>query len=106
MCDGQYGRLCEGEGGREGGGWWWRWYALEDLEYLVNLRIAGEQGLSRAHLGEDAADRPHVDAGRVLPAAQEDLGGAVPERHHLGVSISHLIRSQQGEFEGLDTSCV
>lgn len=56
---------------------------LEDLENLVNLRVTGEQGLSRAHLRKDAAHGPHVHTGRVLPAAEQDLGGAVPERHDL-----------------------
>ena len=75
--------VCEGEGGGRCG--------LEDLEDFVNLGVAGEQGLPRAHLGEDAADGPHVDAGRVLSAAEEDLRGAVPECHHLGSAISLLM---------------
>ena len=51
----------------------------EDLEDLINLRVAWEQGLSCAHLGEDAADRPHVYSGRVLAASKENLGSAVPQ---------------------------
>ncbi len=51
----------------------------EDLEDLVNLGVAREQGLAGAHLGKDAADRPHVDAGGVLAAAEQNLRGAVPE---------------------------
>lgn len=55
----------------------------ENLENLVNLRVAREERLARAHLGKDAADGPHVDARRVLAAAEENLGGAVPERDDL-----------------------
>jgi len=51
----------------------------EDLEDLINLRVAREQRLARAHLGEDATDRPHVDTGRVLTTPQQDLRGTVPE---------------------------
>ena len=47
--------------------------APEDLEDLVNLGVAREQGLAGAHLSEDAANRPHVDAGRVLSATQKNL---------------------------------
>jgi len=50
----------------------------EDFEDLVNLRVAWEERFPRAHLGEDAADRPHVDAGGVLPATQQNLGRSVP----------------------------
>lgn len=51
----------------------------EDLEDLVNLRVAREQRLAGAHLSKNAANRPHVDAGRVLAAAEQDLGRAVPQ---------------------------
>ena len=55
----------------------------EDLENLVNLRVAGEQRLARAHFGEDAANRPHVDTCRVLTATKQNLWGAVPQRNNL-----------------------
>jgi hypothetical protein len=42
----------------------------EDLEDLVDLRVTGEQGLAGAHFGEDAAYRPHVDTGGVLPTTE------------------------------------
>lgn len=51
----------------------------EDFEDLVDFRVTGEERLAGGHLGEDAADRPHVDAGAVLAAAEQDLGSAVPE---------------------------
>ena len=55
----------------------------EDLEDLINFRVAGEERLASAHFSEDAPDGPHVDAGRVLTTAEQDLGGAVPERDDL-----------------------
>jgi len=51
----------------------------EDLEDLINLRITGEEGLPRAHFSENAPHRPHVNAGRILTTAEQDLRGAVPE---------------------------
>lgn len=56
----------------------------EDFEYLINLAVAGKEGLAGAHLGEDAANGPHVDAGAVGAAAEEDFRGAVPECDNLG----------------------
>src|SRR5690242_19283230 len=55
----------------------------EDLEDLVNLGIARKQRLARAHLGEDASHRPHVNSGRVLAATGQDFGCAVPESDNL-----------------------
>lgn len=55
----------------------------EDPEDLINLGITGEERLAHDHLGKDAADRPHVDARRVVTRAEEDFGGAVPEGHDL-----------------------
>jgi hypothetical protein len=51
----------------------------EDLEDLVDLRVAREKRLASSHLGEDAADGPHVDTSRVLATAKQNLGRAVPE---------------------------
>jgi len=51
----------------------------EDLEDLVDFRVAGEEGLASGHLGEDATDRPHVDACAVLTSTEENFGSAVPE---------------------------
>jgi hypothetical protein len=53
--------------------------APEDLEDLVNLRVTREERLARAHLSEDAANGPHVDAGGVLPTSQQNLWRAVPQ---------------------------
>jgi hypothetical protein len=60
----------------------------EDLEDFVDFRVAREQRLACGHLGEDAADGPHVDACAVLASAEEDFGCAVPESDDLrGVSF-------------------
>lgn len=50
----------------------------EDLENLVDFRVAWEERLAGAHLGEDAAYRPHIDAGGVLTTSKENLRSAVP----------------------------
>lgn len=69
-------------------------YVPEDLEDLVNLGIAREERLAGTHLGEDAADGPHVNAGGVLASTEQDLRGAVPQSNDLvGVSA-------QGNTEG------
>ncbi len=49
---------------------------------LVLDRWAREQGSSRGHLVENATDAPHVDGGRVLGRAQQDVGRPVPEGDH------------------------
>lgn len=59
----------------------------EDLEDLVNLGVTWEEGLAGSHLGEDAADGPHVDTSGVLAATEQDFGRAVPESDDL-VSVS------------------
>ena len=51
----------------------------EDLEELVDLGIAGEEGALGDHLDEDGADGPDVDGGSVGLRSEEDLGGTVPE---------------------------
>ena len=59
----------------------------EDLEDFVDLGVAGEERLAGGHLGEDAADGPHVDTSGVLATTEKDLRCAVPESDDLvGVS--------------------
>lgn len=60
-----------------------RAHDLEDLEELVDLRVAREQRAVVDHLDEDAADGPDVDGRRVRLGAEQDLGRAVPERDDL-----------------------
>lgn len=52
----------------------------EDPHNLVFVCGSGEQRPSSVHLGHDAACRPYVDACVVCSAAQEDVGGSVPQR--------------------------
>lgn len=60
-----------------------RAHDAEDADELVLVGRSGEQGSACVHLGHDAPGRPDVDAGVVRPASEEDVGGAVPERHDL-----------------------
>ena len=55
----------------------------EDADDLVVVGRAGEQGPTRVHLRHDAARGPDVDARVVRPTAQQDIRGAVPQRHDL-----------------------
>lgn len=55
----------------------------EDFEDLVNFRVAGEERLAGCHLGEDAADGPHVNTCAVLSASEKNFRGAVPESDDL-----------------------
>ena len=45
---------------------------------LIDVVVAREDRLAVEQLGEDAADRPHVDRLGVLLARQHDLGRAIP----------------------------
>mmetsp|Transcript_56948 Transcript_56948/g.180181 ORF Transcript_56948/g.180181 Transcript_56948/m.180181 type:complete len:344 (+) Transcript_56948:281-1312(+) len=56
---------------------------LEDVQELLQLRVAREErGLAR-HLRKDAPHAPHVHGGGVVGGAEQDLGGAVPQGHDL-----------------------
>lgn len=56
---------------------------------MVDFGITGEQGLALAHhFRKDAAYRPHVYCGRVMPGAQQYFWGAVPESNDLGPAVS------------------
>ena len=63
----------------------------EDLEDFVDFGVAGKERLASAHFGEDGTDGPHVHAGGVGAAAEEDLGGAVPEGDDLRGDISQWL---------------
>ena len=52
---------------------------LKNLDQLIDVRSAGEEGKSSGHFGEDASDRPDVDGGRIEGCAEEKFGSAVPE---------------------------
>ncbi len=53
-------------------------YLPEDLEDLIDFGVAREERPPSTHLGENAADRPHVDASRILSSSEKDLGRTVP----------------------------
>ena len=48
----------------------WRAMELEDLENLIDLRIAHEEWSFLDEFGENAADGPHVNAKGVFPLAE------------------------------------
>jgi hypothetical protein len=56
---------------------------FENFEDLVDLTITREQRPSLCHLSEDAASTPEINSQTVSLLTQQNLGAAVPERHHL-----------------------
>lgn len=78
--------------------------ALEDVQELLKLRVAGEQRRLARKLGcrrvrvellrldggrtKDAAGGPDVHWCGVVGAAQQHLGRAVPQRHNLRAPVS------------------
>lgn len=76
---------------------------LKDLLHLVLLKghgflivhfcfLALEDGPQGEEFGEYASDCPEIDRGRVVPGAEEEFGGAVPDCHDDFVAVP------QGEF--------
>ena len=51
---------------------------LADLEDLVHLTVAGEQGSEGVEFRHDATHSPEVDGGAVGGGSQQDLRSAVP----------------------------
>jgi len=77
---------------------------LKNLEQLVDIGPSGEHGKPGGHLPEDAPHAPHVDVRAVAVVSEEQLRGAVPERHHLvGVGAvgegEEARQAEIGEFE-------
>ena len=67
----------------------------QDGGELVRLVEAGEERLAGDELGQDAAAAPDVHRGGV-GGAEQDLGGAVPQRDHLqGEGLSNAIYTQR-----------
>lgn len=52
---------------------------LADEGQLVLLGGALHDGAARPHLGHDTPGAPQVDRGAVVPLAEQELGGTVPE---------------------------
>lgn len=69
----------------------------EDVEELVDLRVAVEERPTRVQLGEDAPDAPEVESERVTRLAHENLGRAVPQSDHLMRERAH--RHSEGSRE-------
>lgn len=59
----------------------------EDLEDFINLGVTWEEGFAGAHLSEDATDRPHIHASRVLPTTEQNLWRTVPQSDNLGILV-------------------
>ena len=55
----------------------------EDSEELIDLGVSLEERAPVDHLGVDRADGPDVNGAGVLGTAEQNLGRAVPQRHHL-----------------------
>ena len=80
--------------------------ALEDLEDLADLALTVEQRLPMGQLVQNAADRPHVNTGRVHFATEQDLRRTVPERDNLMcIALEWKAeRTSQAEVSYLDFS--
>ena len=55
----------------------------ENSVELVHLGVPREKRPFGHHLGENTADRPDVDRGRVFCAPEEEFRRSVPQRHHI-----------------------
>ena len=56
---------------------------LENGKKRADLVVFGKERETVHQLCEHAAQRPDVNGGRVVGASHEDLGRAIPPRHHL-----------------------
>jgi len=56
---------------------------LEDLENLIDLRIAHEKWSLLDELSKDASDGPHVDAKRVFSFSKKNFWSSIPESFDL-----------------------
>lgn len=52
---------------------------LEDLEDLVDFRVASEECFSLRHFCENTSDRPNIDRSGILFLTEQDLWCSVPE---------------------------
>eukprot|EP00754_Rhynchopus_humris_P013920 Rhum_TRINITY_DN14356_c14_g1::Rhum_TRINITY_DN14356_c14_g1_i1::g.84606::m.84606 len=79
---------------------------LDDLHQLVDARLSREQRLPDEQLGEDAAQRPHVDGGGVVRGTEDELRGTVIPRAdvgHVGLSLHQLLGA--AEVAQLQDTC-
>lgn len=61
----------------------------EDFEDLINLRVAREKWLARAHLSKNGTDGPHINAGRVLTSTEQDLWRPIPQCNNLSTGSAY-----------------
>mmetsp|Transcript_26799 Transcript_26799/g.62588 ORF Transcript_26799/g.62588 Transcript_26799/m.62588 type:complete len:228 (+) Transcript_26799:1004-1687(+) len=78
-------QINHGRPGRLG----WRTKHLEDAQQLVVIRSARKQRVPTRHLPEDAANAPEIHRSGILPRSHEDVGRAIPQRHHLVGVAAH-----------------
>jgi len=57
--------------------------AKDALQLVCVCGTTGKQRFACVQLGQDAANRPHVDGRAVPNLSQQQLGGAIPPRDHL-----------------------
>ena len=57
--------------------------SLEDGKQRADLVVLGKEREAIHQLCEHASQRPDVNGGRVVGTSHEDLGRAIPPRHHL-----------------------
>lgn len=67
---------------------------LCDNGELIDVILAGEEGLPLQHFGEDAASTPYVDLDIVFLPGQHDLGGSIVSRRHVACHLGVLDPSQ------------
>mmetsp|Transcript_30501 Transcript_30501/g.79201 ORF Transcript_30501/g.79201 Transcript_30501/m.79201 type:complete len:203 (-) Transcript_30501:740-1348(-) len=68
---------------------------LDNLDQLVDPRLAGEEGHAKEQLSEHAARRPHVNAARVVRRSENELRRAVVARANVrdvGLALDQDLR--------------
>lgn len=67
----------------------------KDFEDFINLGVAWEKWLAGTHFRKDAANRPHINACRVLAATKQNLRSAIPQSDNLCAvsAYSHTARA-------------
>lgn len=76
---------------------------------MIRTVLAGEQGLPAQHLGQYAANAPHVNSLGIFLEGQHDLRRTIPAsrhvfRHEAGVVVSGRGRARQTEVTDLEVA--
>ena len=81
--------------------------AAHDVEELVDVALAREEGCAARHLRQHAADRPHVHGLAVLRVSRQQLRPAVPARGHVvGVARAGASeRARKAKVTQLQRAC-